>query len=120
MRLKCASGLKRSVRAALSLSRWTPKPDYLKRGAPDDDDGLAYAEFAYFHPFVQRLFYGEPPNGPPYDLYSRVLLPGQTLVARHGDWSATFDVSQIRLYVMGDESESAILVVNLRAPNPVP
>jgi len=114
MRLEGRNDLSKRLRDCLPASgHWALVRDLLRRGLPESEDGFAYAEFAYFHPFVRRFLYGDSPGSgeAPYDLFRFGLGPNQRLEVRTRDWPVSFAVNDIRLYAM--DEETAILAVEL-------
>lgn len=97
-----------------AASGWKPVDDRIRRGRVDED-GYAYAEFAYFHPYVQELIYGEENTSHPFDLYQYQQNPAARLILRVKDKNldALFQVRSIFLHVM--EMGVAILSIDLIA-----
>lgn len=115
------SSARDSIRARVTSAdcKWEAVADRIRRGGPPNDDGFAFAEFAYFHPYVQRLLYRdpEPSQTSPFDLYR--LKPGNASLIHFddGDWRATFAIHQVLLYAM--EDGTAILTMEISAQCPM-
>src|ERR1017187_2626985 len=73
-----------SVKLALIDGGWEQIKGLVKRNGPPDEDGYAYAEMVYFHPFVQNFLYGRKESQPGgrvdathFDLYRLSRLSGK-------------------------------------------
>lgn len=98
---------------------WKAVPDLLKRGITCEDRE-AYAELVYFHPFVQRFLYGQPPDLP-IKLYQRPDIRGAKV--RLGWWDddqsldllfeIKLDVHRVHLYLF--DRGVALLAVEVEA-----
>jgi len=105
--------LRDRARTTLIKSGWSIVTDLVRRNAAPIDDGAAYAEFAYFHPYVQRFLYGdrESPIPQPFELLEFSRKNASTLNIQHSTWAEALTIEQTCVYLI--ESDIAILSIRL-------
>lgn len=103
---------------ALEANGWSLIRDPLLRDGKPEHDGYAAAELAFFHPFIQRLLYGErTPRERPFQLYRYAgFAQDATLMVDKEAWHDVFRILSLSLYLMDDCS--AIMVLHLTSPQP--
>lgn len=100
---------------------WRPQADPLKEIAEAKEEAWQpeYAEFVYFHPFVQKILYPKPGDRSPR-LYTRSDIKGVEVCAGPGDTDAEwqrFEVYGIKLFLFQD-CRVAILALEVGAGIP--
>ena len=113
-----------SVKLALIAGDWKPIEDLVKRDGLPDENGYAYAEMVYFHPFVQNFLYGRKNSRPGgradpthFDLYRLPRLSGKKLKIEEGTWEEAFVIHEVLFHSF--DGEIAILTLRLGATRPV-
>jgi hypothetical protein len=91
---------------------WKPV-DYYSR-CPSDDPDWRYAEFVYFHTFVQRFLYPDPSTAhePGFVIFGRDDV-AKLYIELSGGQPETLDVLRVHLYLF--QTQIAILVVEVAA-----
>lgn len=97
---------------------WQPVSDLLNREGGDTASRTQYAEFVYFHPFVQRFLYGKPnPQAPQHKdnpairLYKRSDINHVAVKLSPEGKTWLFRVDRLHLYLF--ETQVAMLVVEV-------
>lgn len=126
------NGKSEDLKDVLKKGGWELEEDLIGRGLdktaggdPDKAPGDPYAEVVYFHPFVQRFLYGEPPpkegaaGRPPLSLFYKTGVTGARvwLFLDRAVHRLEMKVDRLHLYVF--DSGIAILALEVHALNPV-
>jgi hypothetical protein len=96
----------------LRSGHWHREPDLLHRGLTAEE-GSAYAELVYFHPFVQRFLYGKES---PLRLYRRDDIQ-RARVELKGHDGTVLDLAVARVHFYLFEYGAALLAVEVHAEN---
>src|ERR1017187_10341285 len=112
------------VKRALIDGGWEQIKDLVKRNGRPDEDGYAYAEMVYFHPFVQNFLYGRKDAQPGdhvdathFDLYGLPHLSGKKLKIEQEAWKEEFVIHEVLFHSF--DGDIALLTVRLGATRPV-
>jgi hypothetical protein len=128
LRLRDSGGEKEAgrdrVKRALIDDGWEQIKDLVRRNGRPDEDGYAYAEMVYFHPFVQNFLYGrkDPRRGSRvdathFDLYCLPRLCGTKLKIEQEAWKEEFVIHEVLFHSF--DGEIAIFTLRLGATRPV-
>lgn len=107
-------------------SLWHRDEDWLKRDYRCDQarpDETAYAEFVYFHPFVQRFLYSEDSSVSPMKVWRRDDIVGaEVQLADRECPIVRLSVEQVRLFWfdLRDDHGVGILTLEVAATTPLP
>src|SRR5918999_2753201 len=95
-------------------SRWEELKDHYDRDT-SEQAVTRYAEFVYFHPFVQRFLYGRPGTDPerPLHIYRRSDISRAKVVLKDDSKPVDLDIKRIHLYLF--DMEVAVLAVEVFA-----
>ena len=106
-----------TVKRALVDGGWEQVKDLVRRNGRPEEDGYAYAEMVYFHPFVQNFLYGRNGARAHFDLYYLPRLDGKKLEIEEGTWEEEFVVREVLFHSF--DGEIAVLTLRLGATRPV-
>jgi len=112
------------VKRALIDGGWEQVKDLVRRNGRPDEDGYAYAEMVYFHPFVQNFLYGREDARPGsrtdathFDLYCLPRLSEEKLEIEEEAWKEEFVIQEVLFHSF--DGDIAILTLRLGATRPV-